>query len=880
MGDNQFTNVTEDGYYVHPFRPIKDPLNNMDYYLEVNKDQINLRDLGLQDRLDGLDIDLRVPFFASFTFGNEVNPMYYFDFDVEIKIVGENIEGPTERLSMEDTLKCYRADDDNGRVPDDPIVLHYNESGSFHQIIEMFNVGDINLEINVYTKGFHKDPEYGTKIVIPINIDGCESLKPTGNLYVNKGTYPPYGEITPVDWGITKGVSNIAVGGNSLSFKKGAFFKNAYAKLFKGNDLTTPIKEFTVDPGTDTTIKSFGELFYTDDMEVGDYTVQTGFSDSRNFSVSENFQFTLFEYNSPIINTIKTRRCDSNGTIDNQGSYLSIDVDYTLDQTQPNNLTFFRLSVYDRNENKEISLDAWSGAPPQMPIISGSGKIKVDNSYDVEIWINDKVNRDSRYFAKKDVVEDTSYSTLDFLAGGKGISFGIDAYKEGFQCAMDAEFNNSVVMEKGLNVTGGNVNFEGPVTMQNTLGVTEQATFAKTIVVGGNTTLNGALNVAQATNLKNGLTVTGTSTFNSQVNFNGIVNYSNSPDIRIGNGRTRTSVNIGATNTNHYYAIADTGTVTNSYSDRTAILLVSTNYVGGKTGILRISQRTNDQTASSTTWSSCEIRWLSNDGWETDAFILRYTSAKSNNRAILYYNSKAAYDSISVTVLHNGPRVGESAAWVLSAPLTYSNAVASMGLSSQLTPTLSGGMGSQYANSYYGLMNPQRDASNWIRTTANGLLPYKSGGGSSSLGTNSWPFNQVVAQHLLLGPAGSVEQVKDVVVNSGSSGAWTWRKWASGVAEVWGWKSVNVNSSTAWGNIYYGGPFSCGNWPFTFYQSGPITLIRTEDNNGRFWLVAAADNTTQSPGFYTLSAGPYGTQAIGICIYAKGWWRAANYNRI
>ncbi|NHJ86837.1 MAG: hypothetical protein FK734_15350 [Asgard group archaeon] len=50
-------------------------------------------------------------------------------------------------------------------------------------------------------------------------------------------------------------------------------------------------------------------------------------------------------------------------------------------------------------------------------------------------------------------------------------------------------------------------------------------------------------------------------------------------------------------------------------------------------------------------------------------------------------------------------------------------------------------------NSYYGLQDPTGSTSNWIRTTSNGILPYASGG-SSSLGTASWPFSNVYANNI------------------------------------------------------------------------------------------------------------------------------------
>jgi hypothetical protein len=46
------------------------------------------------------------------------------------------------------------------------------------------------------------------------------------------------------------------------------------------------------------------------------------------------------------------------------------------------------------------------------------------------------------------------------------------------------------------------------------------------------------------------------------------------------------------------------------------------------------------------------------------------------------------------------------------------------------------------ANGFYGIMLPDASDSNWIRTTGNGIIPYASGG-SSALGTESWPFNKI-----------------------------------------------------------------------------------------------------------------------------------------
>ena len=58
-------------------------------------------------------------------------------------------------------------------------------------------------------------------------------------------------------------------------------------------------------------------------------------------------------------------------------------------------------------------------------------------------------------------------------------------------------------------------------------------------------------------------------------------------------------------------------------------------------------------------------------------------------------------------------------------------------------PTGSGDLGTMHkVNGYWGIATPQANQSDWIRTTVNGMIPYQSGG-ASSLGTDSWPFNNV-----------------------------------------------------------------------------------------------------------------------------------------
>lgn len=60
-------------------------------------------------------------------------------------------------------------------------------------------------------------------------------------------------------------------------------------------------------------------------------------------------------------------------------------------------------------------------------------------------------------------------------------------------------------------------------------------------------------------------------------------------------------------------------------------------------------------------------------------------------------------------------------------------------------------MGAVSANGYYGMAKPDGSASDWIRTTSPGIIPYQAGGrgsGHSALGTDSWYFSSSYIDHM------------------------------------------------------------------------------------------------------------------------------------
>lgn len=87
--------------------------------------------------------------------------------------------------------------------------------------------------------------------------------------------------------------------------------------------------------------------------------------------------------------------------------------------------------------------------------------------------------------------------------------------------------------------------------------------------------------------------------------------------------------------------------------------------------------------------------------------------------------------------------------------------------------------------------------------------------------------------------------VNDYVVEKGTSGIWTYRKWNSGIAECWGVQDATATSVTQFGNIYY---FNTEvKFPANLFTGGlNIQATVVSDNGGMYWACPYNYSTSQS----------------------------------
>lgn len=122
-------------------------------------------------------------------------------------------------------------------------------------------------------------------------------------------------------------------------------------------------------------------------------------------------------------------------------------------------------------------------------------------------------------------------------------------------------------------------------------------------------------------------------------------------------------------------------------------------------------------------------------------------------------------------------------------------------------------------------------------------------------------------------------QIADFVVQEGTSGIWTYRKWNSGKAECWGKVRLNTAITTAWGSMYVGtSKMSKQSYPFTF-TAQPLEIVNVKSASNAVWVFAESGgngtNSTTQTGLYNICRPNQITASsnYNIDFYVLGKWK-------
>ena len=114
--------------------------------------------------------------------------------------------------------------------------------------------------------------------------------------------------------------------------------------------------------------------------------------------------------------------------------------------------------------------------------------------------------------------------------------------------------------------------------------------------------------------------------------------------------------------------------------------------------------------------------------------------------------------------------------------------------------------------------------------------------------------------------------IADYIVEQGTEGIWTWRKWNSGIAECWGvHEGTYSNYTTCFGG--YGYKTDVINYPTNLFAEIPHQFASVRIGSG-FGIYGSDVNTSTATGttIYAIGSGS-GSSTITAKIHAIGRWK-------
>ena len=149
------------------------------------------------------------------------------------------------------------------------------------------------------------------------------------------------------------------------------------------------------------------------------------------------------------------------------------------------------------------------------------------------------------------------------------------------------------------------------------------------------------------------------------------------------------------------------------------------------------------------------------------------------------------------------------------------------------------------------------------------MLDFKQGGYSGDAVSVTWPGTLVTSL-----PSGAYSPVRldsDYVISSGSSGAWTVRKWNNGTAECWRSITGTITKYTTWNNMH--GYTGSADFPSGFFIENPNVQYQVYIGSGFAMPARGAASTTSKFTWYALASDGDSNVGYVVDVYAIGRWK-------
>lgn len=155
-------------------------------------------------------------------------------------------------------------------------------------------------------------------------------------------------------------------------------------------------------------------------------------TDSRGRTATTTKSWTVVDYSAPKIISFQGFRCLADGTENYEGTYLSAAVNFSISPVNDKNAKSYTLEYKPSTSTTWVNLSSGSVYSLNDTIISASGFMSLDSSYDIRLSVTDS------FTTIRSIIEiPTAFTLLDFNKSGRGVAFGkVSELAEGIEFAL------------------------------------------------------------------------------------------------------------------------------------------------------------------------------------------------------------------------------------------------------------------------------------------------------------------------------------------------------------------------------------------------------------------------------------------------------------
>lgn len=190
----------------------------------------------------------------------------------------------------------------------------------------------------------------------------------------------------------------------------------------------------------------------------GSYTIKVEVTDSRRRTVSKDVICTCVDYANPIITKATAIRCNSDGTANEEGTYLKYTFEGSVSSVNNKNTYVYKIGYKLANSSTytyvTILNDAYS--INKANVVLSNITFSENNSYNIQFYIGD-------YFTNTTVVQNiaTGFTLMDFNSSGKSMAIGkvseANSSEGLLEIAVDTVFDKNVTFKGNTVLTKNNV---------------------------------------------------------------------------------------------------------------------------------------------------------------------------------------------------------------------------------------------------------------------------------------------------------------------------------------------------------------------------------------------------------------------------------------